>query len=154
MRFCLFLLLSIVCIQVTRRVVPAATLRRYESAPVPFDAWAMRALSWGALLMGVLTGEPPNPPAEIAGIGLFLTGQGLIAWAMRENHYYLPIILTPPVVCTTGPYKYFRHPAYLGHALSQIGAWMLWRSPYALPFVAALLGVLVWRSRREHGLIG
>lgn len=154
MRFCLLFLLSILCVQITRRVVPAETLRRYETAPIPWDAWAMRGLSWGALLVGALTGEGANIPAEIAGFSLFLMGQGLIAWAMRENRYYLPIILTPPVVCTTGPYKYFRHPAYLGHALSQLGAWMLWRSLYALPFTVALLGVLVWRSRREQQLLG
>jgi len=154
MRLCLLLLLSITCIQITRRIVPAATLQRYESAPMPLDAWAMRLFSWGALLTGALTGDGANLPAEIAGFSMFLVGQGFIAWAMRENRYYLPIIITPTVVCTTGPYKYFRHPAYLGHAISHIGAWMLWRSPYALPFVLAILGVLVWRSRREYQLIG
>lgn len=92
--------------------------------------------------------------ADSLGLTFFLLGQALVAWAMRENHYYLPIILAPPVLCTTGPYKYFRHPAYLGHALSQVGAWMLWRSPYALPFVLAYLCLLGWRSRRENELVG
>lgn len=153
MRLILLVLLSIACVQITRRIVPAATLRRYEESETPIDARILRVMAWTALVIGVLTDAGPNNPAEIAGFSFFLLGQAFIAWAMRENRYYLPVIVTPPVVCTTGPYKYFRHPAYLGHALSQIGAWMLWRSPYALPLVFAILGILAWRANREYKLL-
>lgn len=56
MRLCVLLLLSIACAQITRRVIPSGTMRRYEAAPMPIDAWLLRLLAWGALLTGALTG--------------------------------------------------------------------------------------------------
>jgi protein-S-isoprenylcysteine O-methyltransferase Ste14 len=48
----------------------------------------------------------------------FVPGFGLIFWAMKENAFLSDVVRIQEdrghTVCTTGPYKYVRHPMYVG----------------------------------------
>jgi protein-S-isoprenylcysteine O-methyltransferase Ste14 len=50
---------------------------------------------------------------------------------------------------THGPYKYLRHPMYLGVGLAGVGGILLYRS-WTLVFVTAFLPGLILRARREE----
>jgi len=54
---------------------------------------------------------------------------------------------------TEGPYRYLRHPRYLGIMLFTIGISMVFRSWLALFLVAALIVVLIWRIHDEETLM-
>lgn len=48
----------------------------------------------------------------------YIPGSGLAFWAMRENAFLSDVVRIQEdrghTVCTTGPYKYVRHPMYVG----------------------------------------
>jgi len=54
---------------------------------------------------------------------------------------------------TDGPYRYLRHPRYLGIMLFTIGNSLIFRSWLALILVAALALVLIWRIQDEEALM-
>jgi len=55
---------------------------------------------------------------HICAILVFLLGFALMVWAMYVNHFFSTAVRIQfdrgHKVCTTGPYKYIRHPGYLG----------------------------------------
>jgi len=84
---------------------------------------------------------------------VYLLGQGIFLWARYTNNYFSSVVRIQTdrgqTVCKDGPYRYVRHPGYVGGFLFTItiglmlGSW--WASiPQA---IAALM--LVWRTARE-----
>jgi protein-S-isoprenylcysteine O-methyltransferase Ste14 len=61
--------------------------------------------------------EVPLTVKVLAFIG-FIPGSGFAFWAMKENAYLSDVVRIQKdrghTVCTTGPYKYVRHPMYVG----------------------------------------
>jgi len=54
----------------------------------------------------------------------YIPGSGLAFWAMRENAFLSNVVRIQEdrghTVCTTGPYKYVRHPMYVGVILIMV----------------------------------
>jgi len=79
-------------------------------------------------------------------LGLILTGVGYflfiwsvivrgwlaVSWAMTKDHRLV----------TWGPYRYVRHPSYLGYFLMFVGLFFLWPSPLTLFPLMAIPGYL------------
>ncbi len=55
---------------------------------------------------------------KVLGFIGYIPAMGFAAWAMRENAYLSDVVRIQKerghTVCTTGPYKYVRHPMYVG----------------------------------------
>jgi protein-S-isoprenylcysteine O-methyltransferase Ste14 len=54
---------------------------------------------------------------------------------------------------TDGPYRYLRHPRYLGIILFTTGISLVFRSWLTLIFIAVLTLVLIWRIHDEEALL-
>jgi len=72
------------------------------------------------------------------GYGLFIwsviaRGRYAVSWAMPEDQRLV----------TWGPYRYVRHPSYLGYFLMFLGLFFLWPTLFSLVPLAAILGY--WR---------
>jgi protein-S-isoprenylcysteine O-methyltransferase Ste14 len=88
-----------------------------------------------------------------ASVVVYLIGQGIFLWARYTNNYFSSVVRIQTdrghTVCKEGPYRYVRHPGYVGGFLFTIviglilGSW--WAS---IPQVIAGL-MLVWRTARE-----
>jgi methyltransferase len=123
---------------------------------------AMRALHAGWLVCACaevwLLHRPFRPALALAMLALFATGQLLRFSARRALglRWSVRIITLPglPLV-TSGPYRYARHPNYLGVMLEIAslplvhGAWLC-----ALVFSLANAFVLAVRIRREEAALG
>jgi len=90
---------------------------------------------------------PPMPLAvRIAGLMAAALGYDvLLVWAMVSNAYFIATVRIQSdrgqTVATGGPYRYVRHPGYLGTILLHLGVPFLLNSLWAL--IPGVLGVLV-----------
>jgi protein-S-isoprenylcysteine O-methyltransferase Ste14 len=75
------------------------------------------------------------------GIGLAL-GLALVGWAMLSNAYFSTVVRIQSergqTVCRSGPYRYVRHPGYVGMVLESLAVPLLLGSGWAfIPGIAA-----------------
>lgn len=86
-------------------------------------------------------------PWPVRGVALFglLAAWGLIIWAFRENAFLSEVVRIQRdrghTVCTTGPYRFIRHPMYVAIIVTVLCVPALLGSLYAL-IPAALIGAL------------
>ena len=73
---------------------------------------------------------------HITGIVIFAAGLGLFGWAMITNAYFSTVVRIQSergqTVCRSGPYRFVRHPGYLGTILQSLGIPFLLGSLWAL----------------------
>ncbi|MCJ7551790.1 MAG: isoprenylcysteine carboxylmethyltransferase family protein, partial [Anaerolineae bacterium] len=87
------------------------------------------------------------------GIGLFVAGFALTSWSMRENAYFSTVVRVQEerghTVCTSGPYRFVRHPGYVGAILQSLGVPLVLGSPRALIPGAAAAALMTLRTALE-----
>jgi len=84
---------------------------------------------------------------------IYILGQAIFQWARYTNQYFSSVVRIQTdrgqTVCKDGPYRYVRHPGYVGGFLFTItmglvlGSWVA-----SIPQVIAAL-MLLWRTARE-----
>ncbi len=97
--------------------------------------------------------EAVSLAVQLAAIVAFGLGYALFSWAMISNAFFATVVRIQEdaghAVCTTGPYRFVRHPGYVGGALQSLALPLMLGSPWALipGGLAALL--LVARTALE-----
>lgn len=91
---------------------------------------------------------------QIAGLVVAALGyDGLLVWAMVSNAYFVALVRIQSdrgqTVATGGPYRYVRHPGYLGTILLLLGVPFLTGSLWALIPGVAAVAALVARTALE-----
>lgn len=89
----------------------------------------------------------------VLGIFLYCLGQAILLWAKRTNRFFSSVVRIQhdrnQTVCTDGPYRFIRHPGYLGGLIFTIGTPLLLGSYWGLlPAVLSVI-ILIWRTRLE-----
>ncbi len=73
--------------------------------------------------------------AQIAALGVCTLGYALVAWATASNAFFSQVVRVQSerghTVVTAGPYRYLRHPAYLGAVLFELAVPVLLSSWWA-----------------------
>jgi protein-S-isoprenylcysteine O-methyltransferase Ste14 len=93
-------------------------------------------------------GWPPEVAAwlQVAGFVVYALGWGLHLWAMAANRYHALVVRIQSdrgqTVVTGGPYRYVRHPSYVGGIVLTVAAPLLLGSTWAL-IPGALGGLLL-----------
>jgi protein-S-isoprenylcysteine O-methyltransferase Ste14 len=89
----------------------------------------------------------------VVGMVLMIAGQLLFALARRANVFFFSTLRIETEkehkVCQTGPYKYIRHPGYLGLIVSIIGFPLVLNSSWSFLPVFAAVSILVIRTYWE-----
>lgn len=88
---------------------------------------------------------------------LFLAGHLLFLWAKRTNHFFSSVVRIQTdrdqQVCQDGPYRYVRHPGYVGALLYTLAGPLVLGSLWALiPLVLACL-LLILRTALEDQML-
>jgi protein-S-isoprenylcysteine O-methyltransferase Ste14 len=94
---------------------------------------------------------------HVAGAVALAAGLELASWAMITNAYFSTAVRIQSdrghAVCNTGPYRFVRHPGYVGFILECIGAPFLLGSLWALiPAVTAAVLIVVRTSLEDRTL--
>lgn len=73
---------------------------------------------------------------HIAGAVAFVLGGTLFSWAMISNAYFSTVVRIQKerrhAVCTTGPYRFVRHPGYVGMMIQSVTLPLMFGSLWAL----------------------
>ncbi len=88
-----------------------------------------------------------------AAVAIYLLGQAIFLWARYTNNYFSSMVRIQTdrgqTVCKNGPYRYVRHPGYVGGFLFAASMGLLLGSWWAsIPQVIAAL-MLIWRTSLE-----
>lgn len=90
---------------------------------------------------------------QIAGFAGFVLGNGLFSWAMITNAYFSTAVRIQTdrghQVCTTGPYRFVRHPGYVGASLQSLAMPLLLGSWWALIAGGTAVLLLILRTALE-----
>jgi protein-S-isoprenylcysteine O-methyltransferase Ste14 len=101
---------------------------------------------------------PALPVAwHVAGAALLTAGYGLTAWAMISNAYFSTAVRIQSerghAVCRSGPYRYVRHPGYVGMTLQSLGMPFLLGSSWALlPALVAAVAMVIRTALEDRML--
>ena len=96
-----------------------------------------------------------NMPFVFSYVGeiAFIVGVALIAWVLSVNPFAEATVRIQTdrgqTVVDTGPYRVVRHPMYVGFFLMSLGPPLIWGSFWALLIGAAIVVLMIWRTRRE-----
>jgi protein-S-isoprenylcysteine O-methyltransferase Ste14 len=90
---------------------------------------------------------------KILGFSAFIPAYALVFWTVTQNPYLSEVVRIQKdrghKVCTTGPYKYVRHPMYVGVILFVICLPLALGSFYALIFSAVIVSLFAIRTSLE-----
>jgi protein-S-isoprenylcysteine O-methyltransferase Ste14 len=122
-------------------------------------AGALMPLSWVVAGLGVRFDWTPHDPiaVQIIGLGILVLGYGLFLWAMAVNPFFSQgaRIQTERshAVATDGPYRFVRHPGYLGTMLAHLGTPLLLGSLWALIPAVLLAALFARRTDLEDRML-
>ncbi|HET7143951.1 MAG TPA: isoprenylcysteine carboxylmethyltransferase family protein [Anaerolineales bacterium] len=126
-----------------------------------WDLWITRLMAFPTLGLLALAGldqrwslTPPLPLwVRLSGVLAFVAGYVIVLWAMYSNKYFSQVVRIQSerghVPVTDGPYRFIRHPGYLGMTLSLLGSVFLLDSLWCLICFALYLILIVTRTRLE-----
>jgi protein-S-isoprenylcysteine O-methyltransferase Ste14 len=138
----------------------AGSMKREDAKP--WDKFLAPAMAFGGVVIPVVAGLearfgwPPGPfslPVKLAAIAVMVLAYVFASWAMIENANFSGIVRLQTdrghSVCSSGPYRWVRHPAYASGFWSYLAMPLMLDSAWGLIPVAILFGVIIVRTRLE-----
>ena len=137
-------------------LVVRAYLRRGPATATDRNPLVWLAAPAGTLLPMVLGAVPPRPGGAfrtVAELALTLSGLLFSVWAVRSLATNLSVVPQARGVVTSGPYRWVRHPLYLGEIVGVAGMALHVGRPWALALLLAEVGLQMYRAHREEQLL-
>ena len=110
-----------------------------------------------SILDGGRFGWEPRIPISVVlfGIIMFSIGQAIVLWAKKVNKFFLSVacILEDQIVCKVGPYRFVRHPGYLGGSLYMIATPLVLGSFWGLIPATIAVILLIRRTYLEDKML-
>jgi protein-S-isoprenylcysteine O-methyltransferase Ste14 len=98
---------------------------------------------------------PLTPYTQVSGLILTIAGYFLFIWSVISRGQYATSWSMPEnqKLVTSGPYKYVRHPSYLGYFLMFFGLLLIWINLLTLFPLSAIPGYSSVASKEEKLLV-
>jgi len=90
------------------------------------------------------------------GVSLFVLGLAWVGWAfltLGKQHSGEVTVQSDHQLITTGPYRWLRHPMYLGLSVFPMGVGLVFRSWPGVLLPLLLVGLFIWRIGDEEALM-
>jgi protein-S-isoprenylcysteine O-methyltransferase Ste14 len=130
----------------------ASSLKREDAKP--WDRVLAPLMALGGLVVPLVAGveerfgwtpERFSLPVKIAAIAVLVLAYAFSSWAMMENAFFSGIVRLQTdrgqTVCTSGPYRWVRHPGYAGGFWSYLSMPLILDSAWAFIPVVLLFAV-------------
>jgi protein-S-isoprenylcysteine O-methyltransferase Ste14 len=96
-------------------------------------------------------------PVIIIGIVLYITGQAIILWAKSSNRFFSSVVRIQTdrgqTVCKEGPYRFVRHPGYMGGLIYAIVSPLVLNSFWGLfPTIISIVITILRTSLEDETL--
>jgi protein-S-isoprenylcysteine O-methyltransferase Ste14 len=92
-------------------------------------------------------------PVHLAGLAFIALGQGLFTWAMVSNKFFSTMVRIQAdrdhTVASGGPYRYVRHPGYVGYIVSSLTTPLALGSLWALIPAGIVMILFIVRTALE-----
>ena len=118
-------------------------------APVAFD----QRVPLPAWMVTPLIPDDWKPAVASCGIALSLGGLALSVYAILWLGRSMGIVVSVREVVLGGPYRWVRHPVYLGYVFVLVGMFLTAYTPRMAIVVLGAVALLVWRARLEERLL-
>lgn len=93
----------------------------------------------------------------LIGFGIVVFGETLFGWAMTSNPYFHALMVIQiergHSVISKGPYRWVRHPGYLGQILYYLGTPLLLASWWSLFLGIIMVFAFIWRTSKEDQVL-
>lgn len=144
---------------VAERLRPGKGMKRWDKAyfilstPLYFAAVVVAGVDAGRSHWS----HPPKAGLYFLFFLAFLAGQGLFLWAKKVNPFFSSVARIQAdrgqTVCREGPYRFVRHPGYLGGLLYGLATPLVLGSYWGLVPAALAAVMLVVRAGLEDGML-
>jgi len=94
-----------------------------------------------------------DPLVNLVSAGLLVAGIGFTVVALLCLGRCLGIFPEARGLVTRGPYRFVRHPVYLGEMVSGLGMLLPVATPYTVAVYAAFCGIQYWRAVNEERVL-
>lgn len=93
----------------------------------------------------------------VAGLVVYALGHLLIIWAVRSNRFFARFVRIQTDrghrVATGGPYRFIRHPGYVGTIATQMAMPLILGTPWALVPAAVVMVLIIIRTVLEDRML-
>jgi len=107
------------------------------------------------LIRSALATQEIGVPTYLLGCGLIALGNVIDIWGYLTLRRSISIVAEARELVTHGPYRWVRHPIYLGQFIAQAGVWLVLQQgkPYWALFYAVFVAMQLYRSRVEERVL-
>lgn len=154
----LFISLNLLAMVGTAMIVPKAHQDQYLSCEKDvtcyFGGFLFHAVWAVAAIQDFSTPSRSFPDwTRLMGAGMFTCGHSLVIWARRVNPFFTVGIAIPDYLVTTGPYRFLRHPGFIGLSFVASGSFFLLGQWWAVTPLIAYQCVLAYRAYLEGQIL-
>jgi protein-S-isoprenylcysteine O-methyltransferase Ste14 len=109
--------------------------------------------TWLPFALPLLHGVPPVPDRQALADVLLTCGMIWAVWSLRYLDRNLSVLAQARDVVVRGPYRWMRHPLYVGELVSLFGLCIAANSYPALALWIAMCGLQIYRAVREEQVL-
>jgi protein-S-isoprenylcysteine O-methyltransferase Ste14 len=119
------------------------------SGSVTAHAAAITA-TWLPFVLPLQPGAPPGQGRQALSDVLLICGMGWAVWSLRFLDRNVSVLAQARAVVAQGPYRWVRHPLYIGEIVSSLGLAVAVNSYAAVGLWLVLCGLQAYRAVREE----
>jgi protein-S-isoprenylcysteine O-methyltransferase Ste14 len=109
--------------------------------------------TWLPFALPLVRGAPPGTVRQAVSDVLLVLGTTWAVWSLRCLGRNLSVLAQVRGLADRGPYRWVRHPLYLGELMSSLGVAVAANSMAAVAIWLVLCGLQVYRALREEQVL-
>jgi Phospholipid methyltransferase len=109
--------------------------------------------TWVPFALPLVRGAPSAPGRQALADALLTCGMAWAVWSLRYLDRNVSVLAQARDVVVRGPYRWVRHPLYVGEMVSALGLAIAANSYSALALWVAMCGLQAYRAVREEQVL-